>query len=294
MMMRFREGDVLFREGDASDFACRVVEGRVVAVKETAGEPVVLGEIGPGDIVGEMGVIERLPRSATVRAASDVMVEVISAERLFDVIGVEPETARRMLQRLSERVRSLSEEVVLLRAAADPGAPPAANPAPEPPVAEVAVADPAADDPAAVEVAIAAAERKIGRYQQSARLALGPRAISVRWEGGAGAAPVWVDALPFRVGRSPHAGGGPLVRRGLLLLPDAAPHRLSPEHFAIDRDDRLGLVIRDLGSELGTTVNGQYLGGIFAKDWRRLPPGDNTVVAGGLHSPFIFRIRVTE
>ncbi|WP_051340788.1 cyclic nucleotide-binding domain-containing protein [Azospirillum halopraeferens] len=295
MMMRFREGDVLFREGDASDFACRIVEGRVLVIKEVPGDgpgaAVELGEAGPGDIVGEMGVIERRPRSATVRAAGDVTVELIAADRLADIVAGEPETARRMLARLSERVRSLSEEVAHLRSAADAGAEPLpAEAEPDHPSGNVP------DEPDAPVPAMpvaAEAERRIGRYIQSARLGLGSHAISIRWEGRPAMPPVWVDTLPFRVGRAPRDGGPPVRERGALLLPDAPPYRLSPGHFAIDRDDRLGLVVRDLGSELGTTVNGQFLGGIFAKDWLRLPPGESVVVAGGLQSPFVLRIHVT-
>ncbi|WP_445599170.1 cyclic nucleotide-binding domain-containing protein [Azospirillum sp. A39] len=288
--MHFREGDVLFREGDASDFACRVVEGKVVVVKESGGTPMILGEAGPGDIVGEMGVVERKPRSATVRAAGDVTVEVLAAERLIDAIGGDPDTARRMLLRLSDRVRSLSEEVVRLRAgtaeAEDPAATPAeAAPPPDlmPPESTPPVLTPAVAAPQVAE-----------RYAQSARLGLGVRAVALRCIWLPDAPSLWVNALPFRVGRAPQPVPRPVHKAGALLVPDTPPYRLSLNHFAIIRDDRLGLVVRDLGSELGTTVNGQYLGGIFAKDSQRLQSGDNLVVAGGLHSPFTFHVQVAE
>lgn len=279
MKMHYRAGDALFREGDPSDFACRILEGRVSVVKESQGSPVVLGEIGAGNFVGEMGVIERKPRSASVRAVTEVLVEVISADTFLPTISGTPETAQELLLRLSERVRTLSEEVARLRnSTGEPGAAtgltmPAATPAVPAPVNPVA-------------------ERKIASYVHSARLTMGVRDVGIRFEGMPASQTVWIDALPFRVGRTPDGYGAAMRDRSGMRLPDTEPYRLSPNHFAIDRDERLGLVVRDVGSELGTTVNGQYIGGIFAKDAMHLQIGSNSVVAGGRDSPFVFEVLV--
>ena len=60
-------GDVVFSEGDPSDSGYLVVSGRLAASRGGAS----LGEIGRGEIVGEMGLLERVPRSATVVALRD-------------------------------------------------------------------------------------------------------------------------------------------------------------------------------------------------------------------------------
>ncbi|WP_431858626.1 cyclic nucleotide-binding domain-containing protein [Azospirillum sp.] len=276
MKMHYRVGDALFREGDPSDFACRILEGRVSVVKESQGSPVVLGEIAAGAIVGEMGVLEHKPRSATVRAVTEVLVEVIPADAFLPTISADPDTAHALMLRLSERVRTLSDEVARLRnASGEPGA-----------VAGLPV--PAPDAPPVNPVT----ERKIASYVHSARLTMGVRDIGIRMRGMPESQTVWIDALPFRVGRTPDGWAAATRDRASLRLPDVAPHRLSPNHFVIDRDDRLGLVVRDVGSELGTTVNGQYIGGIFAKDAMHLQSGTNTVVAGGRDSPFVFEVLV--
>ncbi|WP_448191950.1 cyclic nucleotide-binding domain-containing protein [Azospirillum sp. sgz301742] len=281
MKMHYRAGDALFREGDPSDFACRILEGRVSVVKESQGSPVVLGEIGPGSFVGEMGVIERKPRSASVRAITEVLVEVIPAEAFLPTISGDPETAQLLLLRLSERVRTLSEDVARLHnAGGEPGA-----------AAGLPVAAAAASLPAP-EPANPVIERKIASYVHSARLTMGVRDVGIRVEGMPASQTVWIDALPFRIGRTPDGYGAAMRDRYTLRLPDDAPFRLSPNHFAIDRDHRLGLVVRDVGSELGTMVNGQYIGGIFAKDTMSLQIGSNSVVAGGRDSPFVFEVLV--
>lgn len=282
MKMHYRAGDALFREGDPSDFACRILEGRVSVVKESQGSPVVLGEIGAGSFVGEMGVLERKPRSASVRAITEVLVEVIPADTFLPTISGEPDTAKELLLRLSERVRTLSDEVARLRNA--PGEPGAATGLPKPAASPPVPAKPVLFNPVA--------ERKIASYVQSARLTMGVRDVGIRFEGMPASQTVWIDSLPFRVGRTPDGYSAAMRDRFTLRLPDAEPYRLSPNHFAIDRDERLGLVVRDVGSELGTMVNGQYIGGIFAKDAMHLQIGSNTVVAGGRDSPFVFEVLV--
>ena len=278
MRLLYREGDVLFREGDPGDFVARVLDGRVAVEKDHDGEAVRLGDLGPGDFVGEMGVIERKPRSATVRAMTEVAVELIPADTFLERIAAEPETARALLFRLSEKLRTLSEEVVRRHGVPDtPPLPPAALEA-------------AAGAPLPATATATVQERGVQIYQRSATAST---RIGLRCDRAFGGRTLWVEQLPFRVARTRTWNDPPAAAPGLLRVPDAAPHRLSDPHFAIDRDDRLGLVLRDLGSELGTTVNGQFLGGIFARDTQILHLGENRVVAGGVTSPFVFRIDVT-
>jgi cAMP-binding proteins - catabolite gene activator and regulatory subunit of cAMP-dependent protein kinases len=287
MKLRYREGDVLFREGDPGDFVARILEGRVAVEKDHEGEAIGLGELGPGDFVGEMGVIERKPRSATVRALAEVAVELIPADAFLERIATEPAMARALLFRLSEKVRTLSEEVVRLHHPHETESPtpsPSAKSQPVSAQGNALVQMPPSNAP------VVDAERHVQFYQRSATAST---RISLRCECLPGTQAVWVEHLPFRVARTLRWNDPPSLGRSIMRVPDAEPHRLSNPHFAIDRDDRLGLVVRDLGSELGTTVNGQYLGGIFAKDTQVLHLGQNTVVAGGVKSPFVFRIDVT-
>ena len=74
---RYERGAVIFREGEDSDSVCRIIDGRVEVVKEDGPQRIVLGHIGKGEYVGEKGAIDGRPRSATVWAANDVIVEWI-------------------------------------------------------------------------------------------------------------------------------------------------------------------------------------------------------------------------
>lgn len=62
-------GDVLFSQGDPSDFIYVIESGRLdVSRPSPLGESLMIAELGAGEFVGEMGPLFGLPRSATVRA----------------------------------------------------------------------------------------------------------------------------------------------------------------------------------------------------------------------------------
>ena len=62
--------------------------------------------IGPGETVGEMGLLDHLPRSATVTATTPMQVYVIEGKR-FDQVLQSSGVARALLVLLSRRIRDL-------------------------------------------------------------------------------------------------------------------------------------------------------------------------------------------
>ena len=61
-------GEELCRQGEPSDAAHLILSGRVAVTTETGGEQRLVAELGRNQIVGELGVLDRLPRTATVTA----------------------------------------------------------------------------------------------------------------------------------------------------------------------------------------------------------------------------------
>jgi CRP/FNR family transcriptional regulator, cyclic AMP receptor protein len=96
--------------------------------------------------------------------------------------------------------------------------------------------------------------------------------------------------LPFVAGRIPVEGEvKPALRPD---LEDEEPFHLSRQHFMIaGSGDRL--VVSDLGSALGTIVNGQPIGHHLMKDAAPLHRGENLVFAAGWDSPFEFLVSVS-
>ena len=64
----FATGEVIFSEGDDSHEAYLILSGRVEVLKAAPGGPLCLAVLGGGDLLGEMGLLEDQPRSATARA----------------------------------------------------------------------------------------------------------------------------------------------------------------------------------------------------------------------------------
>lgn len=79
-VINFSKGTQVFGQGTYGEEAYRILEGSVeISIKED-GSKVVLAKLGPGEIFGEMGMIERRPRSATAYALGKLRVEVITED----------------------------------------------------------------------------------------------------------------------------------------------------------------------------------------------------------------------
>jgi|TARA_B100000315_G_scaffold114761_1_gene105267 CRP-like cAMP-binding protein/tetratricopeptide (TPR) repeat protein len=111
-LTQYAEGDVIFREGQRSSKAYVVRSGRVELLKNSAGGPVRLAILGPGETFGEMGVIDRATRSATARAVGKVTLEEIERQGFIDQLRYDPEMAIQVIDSLSGRLRSANELAV--------------------------------------------------------------------------------------------------------------------------------------------------------------------------------------
>jgi CRP-like cAMP-binding protein len=98
-----------------------------------------------------------------------------------------------------------------------------------------------------------------------------------------------VDRFPFTIGRRPGTGEQEPPVAVDLVLDDERPYRLSRVHLSLIRLAD-GVAVSDPASTLGTAVNGIYLGEHFASVREPLEQGENRVVAGGVESPFAFRL----
>src|SRR5205823_6067725 len=102
--------------GDTSESLYVVVSGRVKVERAVPGqEPLLLAELGAGEVVGEMGVLDREPRSATVTAIRPTDAVELSAAAIGTTILRYPEVSTGLLRTISRRLRSsdeLAEQIV--------------------------------------------------------------------------------------------------------------------------------------------------------------------------------------
>lgn len=106
-------GTALMREGQAQDvdYMALLLEGqvRVESAASALGDEVVISIVGPGQLIGEMGLLDGEPRSATCTALTDLKLGVLSRTALRGLVEVQPGVAARLLLAIShamaERVR---------------------------------------------------------------------------------------------------------------------------------------------------------------------------------------------
>jgi signal transduction histidine kinase len=100
-------GSVLFHEGDTGDTLYVVLSGRVAVLKEKGeGQSTLLAYRGPGDILGEMTVMNNTPRSATLIAVEDSDLLALDGPSFRDLTQSTPGICQTMLYVLSERLRA--------------------------------------------------------------------------------------------------------------------------------------------------------------------------------------------
>lgn len=117
--------DYLFFEGDPAEWLVYVIEGRVKMIKHSeSGRETILTAFGPGQIVGEVGVLVGGTYPATAQALEPTITLNLRRSEYVDLIRKHPDLAwaliaelGRRLQRAHETIRSLAVEKVQRRVA---------------------------------------------------------------------------------------------------------------------------------------------------------------------------------
>ena len=117
-------GTILIEEGVTNTgYMALVLQGEAVVANSIPGgdEPVVLGRLGCGAVFGELGVLDGKPRSATVKALTDMDIALLDRAGLARLIDTVPAVACALLGaimvRVAERVRATNAKVQALSAA---------------------------------------------------------------------------------------------------------------------------------------------------------------------------------
>jgi CRP-like cAMP-binding protein len=83
-----------------------IIKGRVRVDREMNGAHVKLAELGPGDVIGEMGVLNGDPRSATVTALDDLETLELEAPFLKQIFKEEPDILLAVMKVINQRLRT--------------------------------------------------------------------------------------------------------------------------------------------------------------------------------------------
>ena len=101
-------GTVFIEEGEIrkTDYMMLVLEGDIAVENELPGlnDSMVVNIMGPGHLIGEMGVLDGAPRSATCTATTDIYAAVLSRTALMRLLKDEPRVGARLLLAISKRM----------------------------------------------------------------------------------------------------------------------------------------------------------------------------------------------
>ncbi len=108
--LKLTTGNILFQQNEPGDSLYILVSGRLGAFRRNAeGKNQLLGDITPGESLGEMAVLTGENRSATVQALRDSLLVRLSSESFQTIIESNPQTLIRMNRVLIDRLRSMYE-----------------------------------------------------------------------------------------------------------------------------------------------------------------------------------------
>jgi CRP-like cAMP-binding protein len=111
----YRDGEVIFKEGDRGELMYVIQAGRVRIKKDSPSGEITLGTLESGEIFGEMALFDRLPRSATAVAAGDARILSVDRKKLFPTISKDPTLLFKILETMSQRIRGLNDEIAKLK-----------------------------------------------------------------------------------------------------------------------------------------------------------------------------------
>jgi CRP-like cAMP-binding protein len=112
-------GHIIMGYGDRTSDLYLILEGRVQAeLHSPSGREVILGDLGPGELLGEFAALDDQPRSATVEAVTACTLACFPGAAFRKAVFAQPETAEWMARQLVGQIRLLTEKLFELNALA--------------------------------------------------------------------------------------------------------------------------------------------------------------------------------
>jgi CRP-like cAMP-binding protein len=111
-VVTYHSGQVLFRKGDVGDAAYVIINGDAEVSITTDSGDVPIAHLKDGDFLGEIAILCDTPRTATVKAKSELKTLRIRKEPFFELLRQFPEMAIEMARIMAERLTRTTSELV--------------------------------------------------------------------------------------------------------------------------------------------------------------------------------------
>lgn len=113
----FSSGQELFHQGDHADTAYIIIEGSADVGVDTPGGEISVAKLAKNDIVGEIGILCDVPRTATLRAIDAVTTLAISKDLFFQMVREYPDMAIEIMRELADRLEKTTTQLREARSA---------------------------------------------------------------------------------------------------------------------------------------------------------------------------------
>src|SRR5215471_12196380 len=109
---RYAANESIFLMGSPGDSMVAVLSGTIrISVPSPDGKEIVLAILGPGEICGEIALLDGKERSADARAATDCTVVVLERRDVLAFFGQHPDAWARLIEVLCERLRLADQQM---------------------------------------------------------------------------------------------------------------------------------------------------------------------------------------
>ena len=107
----FQSDQSLFSHGDEGDAAYIIIEGEADILVDTPAGPLTVAKVGKNDIVGEIAILCDVPRTATVRATTELTTLRVTKDLFFRMVPDFPEMGMEVMRVLAHRLEQTTAQL---------------------------------------------------------------------------------------------------------------------------------------------------------------------------------------
>ena len=107
----YEPGQDLFRQGDMADAAYIIVDGDADVIVDSPKGPLTVARLGKNEIIGDIGILCDVPRTATVRATGKLITLRISKELFFQMVSDFPSFGIEVMRVLAHRLEQTTAQL---------------------------------------------------------------------------------------------------------------------------------------------------------------------------------------
>ena len=253
-LQEFQKNELIIKENDIDEYLYLIKSGMVKVVKSVENKEIEVAFLKEGSFFGEMALIDDRPRTATVIAMEETVLEVFHRDSFIDIMHQNQNIAIKFLSGIFSRLRDANSKIdgSIINENAEN------------------IPEKITNDIRTINIRIEGiTEKAIGTLPEN------PFSILV-------------DNSAFNIGRK---SSDPFTNN-ILELEDSKPLQISRNHFSLQIKDEQ-IAIYDIGSSLGLRLNDARIGGSLGLNGPLFLENENKLVLGSDNSQLQYKVTIT-